>query len=344
MTKTLKSILKYSISLLLAAVLLYLAFQSIDLKAFYNRLSTVDYKWVIFSIIISIFSFWLRAYRWKLLLEPMNYNVSTRRVILAVLTGYLVNLAVPRLGEISRCGVLRRNDNVPFINSFGTVITERVIDVVTMLLLVLIGFTLEFDKLMLFFEQNVAGQLPVNFNLWVVFIVVLFNLALVAGLIIIIYRAFRNHPFLIKIKALIKGLINGIVSIIRLKKRFEFLFATLLLWVIYFFMSYFIVFSLSETSDLSPLAGLMILITGSLAMVVPVQGGIGAFHLFVSAILILYGIEKTTSLFFATILHTSQLFAISFFGGIALLISFLFVKHDRNVQENSATSSVNTNH
>jgi glycosyltransferase 2 family protein len=154
MIKKAVSILKYSVSLLLAVALLYFAFRNVDFAEFMAKAKTVDYFWVIISIALSLSAYYVRAYRWNILLKPMGYtNLTNVRTTSAVLIGYLANLAFPRLGEITRCGMLKKSDGVPVSTSLGTVITERIIDVISLLVLMLFTLITQYDVLLKFLEQ-----------------------------------------------------------------------------------------------------------------------------------------------------------------------------------------------
>jgi uncharacterized protein (TIRG00374 family) len=326
---SLKSIATYVISLAMAIVLLVLAFEKVELSEFISKTSEVQYIWVVFSIFLSLISHWLRAYRWNILLEPFGYDLRTGRTFLAVMTGYLVNLAIPRLGEVTRCGVLKKNDDVSMSFSFGTVITERVIDFCMLLLVILSGFILEFDKIFGFFSQTLGLEKIMDFK-WIIIVILITGVAVMAiGFVLI--RKFMinngNNELVNKLRKFLKDLIDGLLSLRKIKNVWGFILATIGIWGLYFFMSYVIVFSIAETSGLGLSAGLSILVAGSLAMLAPVPGGIGAYHLTVSGILVLYGIKSKTGLFLATLLHSSQFVSILVFGGLCLLISVFISKN-----------------
>lgn len=333
-----KSILKYIIPLVLAIVLLFYAFKNVDYSEFIAKASEVSYIWVIASVVISLVSHWLRAYRWNILLSPFGYQLKSGRTFLAVMTGYLANLAFPRIGEVTRCGVLKKNDGVPMSLSFGTVITERIIDFFILLSLIVLDFVLEFDKVFGFFsetlgfEQIFQNKFFVASGIAVFIIVALGSFFLVKHFI----GLKSENAFLNKIRNFLKEMMDGLFSLKKIKNVYGFVLSTFGIWVLYYLMSYIIVFSMGETSDLGILAGLSILVAGGIAMAIPVQGGIGTYHAFITGILILYGIEQNTGLFFATLLHASQVFSILFFGGLCVLISVFVSKNkSSNSQENA---------
>ncbi|MFY0651036.1 MAG: flippase-like domain-containing protein [Cyclobacteriaceae bacterium] len=333
-----RSIVTYLISLGIGAVLLLLAFQKVNLSEFFTAASEVEYMWVLLSIFLSLVSHWLRAYRWNILLEPFGYHLETGRTFLAVMSGYLANLAVPRLGEVTKCGVLKKNDNVSISLSFGTVITERVIDFLILLFIIILGFILQFDKIFEFFYKIIGIEQLLENKLLLFGVALSLTLAFIIGLLIIRNNisSNNNQGLIGKIQSFIKELIQGLFSVRKIKNIWGFIAATIIIWVLYFFMSYVIVFSIAETSDLGMLAGLSILVAGALAMVVPVPGGVGAYHLTVSGILVIYGIESKTGLFFATLLHSSQFVSILVFGGLSLLTSLFIAKKENSISLENA--------
>ena len=324
MNKKVVSTLKYLLSLALAFLLLYFAFRNIDLSTFWDKIEQVDYTWVILSIVLSLLSYYSRAYRWNILLRPLGHpHLNVHRTNLAVLVGYLANLAFPRLGEVTRCGMMKRSDNVPMSSSIGTVITERVIDLLTLVLLIIVVLFVEYDRFIEFIGTTVPALQDVSGLFWKGIAAVII-LALVGFLVF--YLIIRKST---KIREFFRQLIDGVLSLRKIDDLPGFILSTLVLWVTYYFMSYLIVFSLPETADLTWMVGVMLLVTGGLALVVPVQGGIGTYHVFISSMLALYAVEKTTGVFLATLLHTSQLIAMAVFGGIALVISIFLNKQNK---------------
>ena len=316
------SIAKYILSLSLAAALLYYAFRNIDFDDFVSKAATVDYTWVILSIVLSLLSYYARAYRWNILLKPLGHNnLNVHRTNLAILVGYLANLAFPRLGEVTRCAWIKKSDEVPVSESLGTVITERIIDLLTLIVLILIALIVEYDRFMALIERSFSGVDEGMY--WKAGLVLAVG---GLGFMILIYVLYLKVP---KVKNFIKELIRGLISLKSINNIGGFVGSTLVLWVTYYLMSYLIVFSLPETAHLDWMVGVMLLVTGGIALVIPVQGGIGTYHALISTMLVLYAVDKTTGVFLATLLHTSQIVAVGIFGGIALLISLIIFNKKR---------------
>ena len=327
-----KAILQYGISLLIAAALLYFVFKNVDWQTFLEKLSQVNYNWVWLSITLSLIAFVVRAYRWNILIQPLRFKLQTRRTLLAVMVGYLVNLALPRAGELSRCAILKRNDDVPLASSFGTVVTERIFDLIMLILLLGLAFLLEFDKLLIFFS-NVLAYSTVSSSTLVILGVIGILAILVSFLLYKkIDQYLMRHSIYIKIRELLRDVVAGLLSFRKIENKVGFIISTVVIWVLYFYMSFVVIYALPETSGLTHLAGLAMLVGAGIALSIPVQGGFGTYHVIVSSLLLLYGIEETTGVFFATLLHTSQIATIAVFGAISMLIT-IFVKKRNATQE-----------
>ncbi len=233
--------------------------------------------------------------------------------------GYLVNSLVPRLGEVTRCGIINRTDKVPVAFSFGTVITERVIDLMMLLMITVATLLLQFDLLrgeFIWVKDSVISM--VTSNWWVLAIASILG---AIGIYLIFFSRLSEKINLIqKIKAFINQLLEGILSLRKLKNQKGFWSATIGIWVLYFLMLYVITFGSEMTKDLGVLAGMSILVMGSFGMAAPLPNGVGSFHAFVAGILVLYGIDSEDGKIFALILHTSQYLTVLLFGSISLIL------------------------
>ncbi len=316
---------KYVIGLAVAISLLYYVFRGWDLNDLLIRFKQVNYYWVLLSVFLSIISHALRAYRWNILLETVGYtSLSTYRTFKAVMIGYLTNLAAPRLGEITRCGVLKRTDNVNMSASIGTVVAERIFDFLGLLSLILLALLLEFDRLSTFFTDFINDKFSsINITSVQLTIILIIGFIVVVGLGSLwwLKEKIKKKPFYFKLRSFIKEMMAGFTSVLRLQKKGRFWLSTIFIWGLYYIMAYVLFFSIESTSHLGLTAGLSILIMGGLGMSAPVQGGFGAYHLFVGSVLLTYGIAEKDGYFFATLVHTSQTLAVMFFGGISLLLT-----------------------
>ena len=235
--KMIKSVLKYLVSLGLAGGLLYWNFKDADFGHLFAELAKANLNWVALSTALTLVAHWSRAVRWKMLMKPLGYSPSILNTTLAVWAGYFANFIIPRAGEVSRCTVLQNTDDIPFEKSFGTVVTERIFDMLTLLVLIALNFLLEFDRLSQFFIDFFKAKINPN-------ILIFLALAGVVGLIalIVLYRKFKNKiqqiPLLKKIEDLTLGLVDGVLSIRKLKSPVLFLGHTVLIWSMYYLMTY----------------------------------------------------------------------------------------------------------
>ena len=334
MIKKIISASKYVISLFVAAALLYYVFRGWDLGDVINRFKQVNYSWVLFSVFLSIISHVLRAYRWNLLLAPVGYkSLSTYRTFKAVMIGYLTNLIAPRLGEITRCGVLKRTDGVNMSASIGTVVAERIFDFLGLLSLILFALALEFDRLSSFFVNFINdkfGGLNMTSAKLGLILIIGFILAVVVLTLWWFRERIKRKPFYYKLRSFVREMINGFTSVLRLEKKRGFWLSTIFIWVLYYVMAYVLFFSVESTSQLGVTAGLSVLIMGGLGMSAPVQGGFGTYHILVGSILLTYGIAEKDGFFFATLVHTSQTLSVMIFGGISLLLTLPTKKKNDN--------------
>lgn len=327
MKTKLLSLAKYLISLSVAVALMYYVFRGWDFKDIMARFAQVNYGWVFISIAFSIISHFARAYRWNLLLRPVGYNhLSIGRTFNAVMVGYLANLVAPRLGEITRCGVMKRIDNVNMSASIGTVVAERVFDFLILLSLILLGLFLEFDRLSNFFigflGDRANGMALSDSG---IIVLIAFGFIIAAGIFTLWWfrEKVKQKPFYYKIRSFISEMINGFTSVLRLENKTGFWVSTLLIWALYYIMAFVLFYSVESTHQLGLVAGLSVLIMGGLGMSAPVQGGLGVYHLLVGSILLTYGIAEKDGYFFATLVHTSQTLMVVVVGGISLVITMV---------------------
>ncbi len=326
MSKAFGNILRVVISLSLAVVVFYFSMRHLDWSELLDQLKNVEYSWVIASMVMSLLAHYFRAYRWNILIKPIGYAPNAFRTTLSVIVGYLANLVLPRLGEVVRCGVLNRTDKVPVSSSFGTVVIDRLFDLVVLLLLIAVATLLDFDRYSTFLTDVVFGKLSLSPLFFGVAVAVLI-LGLVASYLIYRYTNLKE-----KLGGFVKMVLDGIFSFGSIDNKLGFVLSTIGIWVIYFLMSYIIVFSIDETSHLGFSAGLAIIIAGGIGMSMPVQGGIGTYHLFVSAILIPFGIEGEIGWALAILLHSSQILSMIVFGVIALAISGLIEPKNSKIE------------
>ncbi|TAE20737.1 MAG: UPF0104 family protein [Cytophagales bacterium] len=322
-----KNALKYLVSLGVAGGLLWFVFKDIDLPAMLTAIGQADYRWIAVYGVLILVSHWSRGVRWGLLMEPVvKQRISQSNLTMAVLTGYFANLLIPRMGEVTRCGTLNRTDDVPVNVSFGTVVAERIFDVVMLLLLIGLNFVLEFDRLSAFLIEFFNSKLNLGKagnNSWL-FIVA--GLGLVGGLVGAwwVFNRYKDrlmqNPVLGKIIGFGLGLLDGLLSVRKLRNPGLFVFHTLLIWTMYYGTTYVLFKAMPQTSSLGPLAALTILVMGSIGMAAPTQGGLGSFNILVGSTLVLYGLTQQDGQTLATLMLLSQWLFVILYGGISFLI------------------------
>lgn len=271
--KTLKSVLTIVISLAFAGFFLWLALRGLDFKVIQKSLAKANYIWVAFAAVFALLAYWFRAIRWNLLLEPMGHKISSSNALWSLSFGYLMNLTIPRSGELARATALYGVEKVPVDKSFGTIILERVVDLVCMLGFLGLTLIFKYEAILSFYENSGVNVNPNKILL------VLGGLAIAGVLFFIFKNKFVNVPVLGKIIGIIDGILQGLTSIFKLKEKGKFIIYTLGIWISYYFAAYLVCFALPETSDFTFADGFFIIVVGTLGMIIPASGGIGAFNL-----------------------------------------------------------------
>lgn len=271
--------------------------------------------------------------RWKILIEPLGYSPKNLNVFMAVMIGYLANLALPRLGEVSRCGVLAQYEKIPFNKSFGTVITERIIDLFAFVFLFFLMIFTMSSELNQYVHQKIYAPLLVKVNYSPssgtgLLITISLILILVISFVIL-HRFFKKTKVYLKVHGMLSGFTMGVKTLLKIKKPIAFLLFTVLIWVLYLLMAYVVFFSLAETSSLSLEAGLAVLVFGSIGIMI-VQGGIGIYPAIVAETLILFSIASTTGYAMGWLIWSSQTIMVIIAGVFSLLLlnTFNHKKYD----------------
>ncbi|MFC5047945.1 YbhN family protein [Aquimarina hainanensis] len=314
MKPNLSKLLKIILPLGLGVFLIWYSISSLSPE---ERQKTLQYiteanpKWIAISVFFGIISHLSRAYRWKFLLEPLGYSPKLANSFMAVMAGYLSNLGIPRSGEFLRGGIISSYENIPFKKAFGTIISERVIDLLMLILIICIAFFYQSTYLVHFLSNKISNP----------FITLGILLALIlSGIIFLRLVRKSENKLIIKIRDFGNGIMEGVKSISKIKKKPAFIFHTLLIWVLYVSMFFVIKNTIPETASLSLGPILVTFVAGSLAMSTT-NGGIGAFPLAISSVLLLFNVDKPAGEAFGWILWGSQT-AINIITGA---LSFLFL-------------------
>ena len=286
-----------------------------DKNAITNSFRTANYWWVVLSLILGMLSHLSRAYRWKFLLQPLGYKPKFYNTVLTILMAYLVNLGIPRGGEVARATAISKYEGIPFQKAFGTIIAERVADVIMLSVIIATAFIMQADLVKKHvFKNSASGSIKS-----------IIIVALLGGLALLAYRYIKKskHPFLIKLKEFINGIIEGAISIFKMKNKWAFIFHTVFIWVMYVLMFYVVSFALPETTNLPFGAIIVGFVVGGVSMALT-NGGLGTYPIFVASVLILYGIADNPARAFGWIMWSAQTLMILLFGGLSFILLPVF--------------------
>jgi uncharacterized protein (TIRG00374 family) len=319
---------RYVIMIAVTCILLWLSLRGLEVEGE----DKIDYLWRAWQkcdkfylwlmACAGVLSHILRAIRWKMLLEPTGQVVKLSNSFWALMTGYLVNLAVPRGGEVSRCYTLYELEKTPVEVSFGTVVTERIADVMCLLVLIAFSFYMEWEKLKTFIDTlpfSSSGDVKIPIWVW---IGVAFGIAFLVGL----YLLRKNQKFL----KVIHGFKDGLLSVLHLKHKWFFIIYSLAIWCLYFSMSYFVLMAFPETSHLGFSAVVTLFAIGSIAMAAPLPGGAGSYHVLVPlGLTTLYSISKSDAVAFVFVFHAWQTLLMIVLGIISFVVSSAIISRKK---------------
>jgi hypothetical protein len=317
-------ILKFLVFLVVGLLLLWLAFRDINFTNLGKGLREANYFWLILSILFAIFAYISRARRWNLLIHPLGYKPSLKNSFYSMMTGYLANMALPRIGEISKCIALGKKENIPVDQLIGTVVIERTIDFFSLLVIMVIMLFVDGSILGPFLVDNIYSPIQDKLSsffgsVWIFWVLLLLTGAAVLFMLYLLREGLRKIRFFVKIFDTVKGIIHGLKTITIIEHKWEFLFHTVFIWVNYTLMTWVVVFAVRSTSHLDLSDGIFLLVIGGLAMSAPVQSGLGAFHFIISrGLFVVYGISLEDGLVYAILAHESQLI----FGAVVGIYSF----------------------
>ncbi|MBS1656774.1 MAG: flippase-like domain-containing protein [Chitinophagales bacterium] len=323
----------------IGAVLFWLVIRNQNLDEIKSKLQAANWWWAVGALAFGFLSNIFRAMRWNMLIHPLGFKPKVRNTFGGVMIGYMANLAIPRLGEVMRCAIVNRYEKVPVNKLLGTVVVERVIDVLTIFVLLLVVVLLEFEKMSDFSMQYVFSPMGRKLQAFIshsVLFYVVIVAAFAGGLFLFwfLYTRFRRTRYFIKLKYIIRGFLTGLKSVGQLKNRNLFLFYTFLIWLLYLMMSYICFFCFPATSHLGFVIALAVMVFGGFGWAAPVQGGFGTFHIIVTQTLVLFGVAENDGLAYAILSHATQIFAMLFFGLIILILLPIVNRHYKPLQEN----------
>lgn len=313
MKASIRKFLSLSIPLIIGLGIIYYQYNTLsddELEKIKISFIKADYFYIYLSLFIALFGFWSRAYRWKFALQHLGYQTKFRNDLMTVCVSYLVNLTIPRSGEISRAALLKKYENVPFDKGFGTIVAERIVDMIIVLLFIAIGLILQFDKI---YQFLIDKGVPFETLIWSAII------GLILFIILVLVWIYAEWNVILKLKQKLSGLIEGMQSVLKMKNKWKYIFHSFFIWFSYLMMFYVTIFALPETATISFDIVVMGFIFGTLAVGFT-NGGLGAFPLAIAMIYALYGIPNDVGVAFGWLVWTSQTLLTIFLGLISYLL------------------------
>ena len=310
MSKKLKAYIKIILPISVGVFCIYFSFRNISFTDFTKYFYEINYLWVFVGIFLGALSHISRSYRWKYLIEPLGYKLGFINSVLAVFSAYLINYTIPRAGDIARATMISKYEKIPFNKTLGTVVAERAIDVVCILIIIGFGLIIEFDKILgklisFFSEQNLST----------IFIYTAF-LGLILTTSYLILKKSKYHKSILNF---ISGIIQGLTVVFKMEKRIPFVLHTIFIWLMYVLMFWATSKAFVELHEVA-FYQCMISFTLAALSIMFSNGGIGIYPLAVEESLGWYGVQSTTGLAFGWVMWLSQTLMVVIFGGLSLFI------------------------
>lgn len=294
--------------LLIGVALVWYSLSQISVTTLVQYFKDADYTWIAIGITFGILSHISRAYRWLFMAEPLGFKPKFANSIMAVYSAYLINFTIPRAGEIARASILTNYEGVPFDKGFGTIVAERIADTIMLLIIIAIALFLEFEFIYNFFVEK-FNPMTLVFGLL---------LLTVIAVVLFLFIKKSTSKLALKVKTFISGLIEGALSILKMKKKWAFIFHTIFIWVMYVSMFYVTTFALPELNGISIAAVLIGFILASFS-IAATNGGIGSFPEAVVIAFLLFNMAEDPSRAFGWIMWSTQTLAIIILGGLSLI-------------------------
>lgn len=316
MKDTLKKVIKYTLSVALAVLLLWVSFREVEWADFLSGVKECRWVWVALSMVAGAFAFWLRAIRWRQLLLPLDDSITRTTTFNGINIGNISNFLFPRIGEFVRCGVIVRHSkrSASYEKVLGTVVLERGWELLVMLMLLAVVLIFGFERFGSFFVERIWEPMAQKFDtgIWWMLLVVG---VLGAGALALFWRLRNSNAFCAKIWGVFKGIAQGFSTCFKMERKWLFFAYTAFIWMTYWFMAYAIVKAAPFLDNLDLIDALFLSLVGGLGFAVPVPGGIGAFHFIISMTLsVMYSVPVELGVVYATLSHTSQAITQIVFG------------------------------
>jgi uncharacterized protein (TIRG00374 family) len=316
----------------LAGILLHFSFKGVKWSDFISGLQSCNWWWIAASMAIGILGFLFRALRWRILLRAINKDVTLGETFNGINIGYITNFIFPRAGEVARCGVIANTRKVSFEKSLGTVVLERSLDMVCLLLWMFLLLLFTWGEFGSFIKGEILQPLQGKFSSLVLPLSILCAVAVAGCAALWIFRKRLMEIKIVgRIMQVIKGLLEGVFSAFRMEEKWMFFLYTLLIWLTYWLTSLTTIYAFPQVGHLNGIDALFLMIIGGFGWVVPVQGGLGAYHFIVSlALAKVYGIAQATGVVFATISHEAQALVMILCGAVSLISVSMWKKSSKH--------------
>jgi len=302
--------------------LVWYSLSEISIDVLVTHFKNANYAWILLGLFFGLLSHMSRAYRWKFMIKPLGYNLGFSNSLMAVFAAYLVNYTIPRAGEVTRATIITNYEGVPFEKCFGTIVAERVADLVMMFTIVVVTLFLEFDFIYQFLLEK--------FNLTKIIIgsAILFVLVIV----LFVYIRKSKSKFAVKLRSFLSGLLEGILTIFKMKQKWAFIFHTIFIWAMYVLMFYVTSFAINEIVDI-PFSAILVGFISASFSIAATNGGVGSYPLAVYAAFSIFDIAKDSSIAFGWIMWSSQTLMIIILGGLSLI--YLPIYNRRRIDKNT---------
>lgn len=316
MSPSIKKYIKILLPILLGVFLIWYSLSKVPLNELLTYFKSANYSWIFLGMFCGLLSHLSRAYRWQYLLEPLGYKISLGNSVMAVFAAYLINYTIPRAGEVARASVITTYEAVPFEKGFGTIVAERVADLLVMLLVIIMTLFIQFDFIYQFFVQKFN---PLHLGIGLFGLLVLFFVG-------VKFIKSSTTGIALKIKTFVIGLLEGVLSIFKMKRKWAFIGHTIFIWVMYIAMFYTTSFALTELNNI-PFGAILIGFISASFSIAATNGGIGSYPIAVYAAFSLFAIPEAPSIAFGWIVWTSQTLLLVLGGGLSLMLLPVFNKN-----------------
>ena len=314
-------IIKYLFSATIAVVLLWFSFRDVEWNGFIEGLKSCRWEFILLSMAAGAFAFWLRGLRWRQLLLPIDPKTKRITTFNGINIGNISNFIFPRIGEFVRCGVISRRTTATYDKVLGTVVLERSWELLVMLLMLVITVVAGYERFGNFFVSEIWTPLSQKFNMWWVMLIAV---TAFAAFVFYVWKFRDRSAFCAKITSILKGVLQGFSSCLRMDRKWLFFAYTAFIWMVYWFMAACTVWAAPFLNHLDVVDALFLSLVGGLGFAVPVPGGIGAFHFVIGLTLsAVYDVPMETGIIYATISHTSQAITQIIFGAVSYFYEIL---------------------